>query len=195
MSRTAVVLVMALLGLYALDATAEPLVLILSPERTRLTFTVGATGHVIEGLLALQSGEIHFDPETGEASGQVLIDLRRAITGNRLRDHEMHTSVLETEQYPIATFRPSRVTGSFVPSGPSELALAGVLSLHGVEHSMILPVRVKATGETVSAETVFEVPYVAWGLHNPSLLFLRVAPIAAVSLRTEASLHLGEKPR
>jgi polyisoprenoid-binding protein YceI len=195
MTRTAGVLLMALLALYPLDVTAEPFVLILSPERTRLTFTVSATGHVIEGLLALDSGEIHFDPETGEASGQVLIDLRRAVTGNRLRDHEMHTSVLETEQYPVATFRPSRVTGSFVPSGPSQLTLAGVLRLHGTEHSMILPVRVRAAGESVSAETVFEVPYVAWGLRNPSLLFLRVAPIAAVSLRTEASLHLEDKPR
>ena len=195
MIRTAGVFVMALLALAPLDVAAEPLVLILSPERTRLTFTVGATGHAIEGVLALDSGEIHFDPETGEASGQVLIDLRRAVTGNRLRDHEMRTSVLETEQYPIAMFRPSRVAGTFAPSGPSQLTLAGLLSLHGTEHSMILQVLVNAAGETVSAETVFEVPYVAWGLKNPSFLFLRVAPIAAVSLRAEASLHPEDKPR
>ena len=94
-----------------------------------------ATGHAIEGLLALDAGEIRFDPDTGTASGQVSIDLRRAGTGNRLRDHEMHASVLETERYPVATFRPSRVIGSLAPSGPSDLVLAGFLSLHGVDHS------------------------------------------------------------
>ena len=107
----------------------------------------------------------------------------------------MHASVLETEQYPVATFRPNRITGSFAPTGTSQLVLAGVLSLHGVEHSMTLPVRVTIAGDTVSAETVFEIPYVAWGLRNPSLLFLRVAPIAAVSLRTEASLHQEQASR
>ena len=183
------------LALYPIDAAAESFVLTFSPDKTSLTFTVAATGHVIEGFLVLDSGEIHFDPETGVASGQVLIDLRRAVTGNRLRDREMHTSVLETEQYPVATFRPNRITGAFVPSGPSELVLAGVLNIHGAEHSMTLPVRVKAAGETVSVETMFEVPYVAWGLRNPSFLFLRVAPIVAVSLRTEASLHPEDKAR
>jgi polyisoprenoid-binding protein YceI len=195
MTRAKRVLGMVALVLVSLDATAEPLVLTLSPEKTTLTFTVAATGHVIEGLLTLDSGEIHFDPETGVASGQVTIDLRRAGTGNRLRDHEMHASVLESQQYPTATFRPNRITGSFAPSGPSQLVLAGVLTLHGSEHSMILPVRVSASGETVSAEAVFEVPYVAWGLRNPSLFFLRVAPIAAVSLKTEARLHLDEASR
>lgn len=195
MARTKRALALVALTLCPFNAAAEPLVLMLSPDKTSLTFTVAATGHVIEGLLALDSGEIHFDPETGAASGQVTIDLRRAGTGNRLRDHEMHTSVLETGQYPVARFRPSRITGPLAPTGTSQLVLAGVLSLHGVEHSMTLPVRVTIAGDTVLAETVFEVPYVAWGLRNPSLLFLRVAPIAAVSLRTEASLHQEQASR
>ena len=183
------------LVLYPLRASTEPLVLTLSPDKTSLTFAVRATGHAIEGLLTLDSGEIRFDPDTGTASGQVTIDLRRAGTGNRLRDREMHASVLETERYPVATFRPSRVIGSLAPAGLSDLLLAGFLSLHGVDHSLTLPVRARVAGATVSAETTFEIPYVAWGLHNPSLLFLRVAPVAAVNLRTEASLRPEERAR
>jgi hypothetical protein len=85
--------------------------------------------------------------------------------------------------------------GSLAPSGPSELLLAGVLSLHGVDHSLTLPVQARVAGEVVSAETAFEIPYVAWGLRNPSLLFLRVAPVAEVNLRTQARLHVEERPR
>jgi polyisoprenoid-binding protein YceI len=180
------------LVLWPLVASTEPAVLQLPPDRTSVTFAVKATGHTIEGLLALESGEIRFDPESGTASGHVTIDLRRAGTGNRLRDHEMHSSVLESERYPVATFRPSRIVGALAPAGLSELLLAGVLNLHGVDHSLTLPVQAKVAGETVSAETAFEVPYAAWGMRNPSLLFMRVAPVAAVTLRTEARL---ERPR
>jgi polyisoprenoid-binding protein YceI len=192
MARTKGILAMLALALCPLDAAAQPLVLTLSPDKTSVAFTVAATGHVIEGLLALDAGEIHFDPETGAASGQVTIDMRRAATGNRLRDHEMHANVLESQQYPIATFRPNRITGAFVSAGSSQLVLAGVLSLHGAEHSMTLPIRVRVEGETVSAEAVFEVPYVAWGLRDPSFLFLRVAPIAAVTLKADVNLHADE---
>lgn len=178
----------AALVFYPFTAWAEPLVLRLFPDKTSLTFTVKATGHAIDGAIALAHGEIRFDADTGEASGEVTIDLRRAATGNRLRDHEMHSSVLESEHYPVAIFRPSRVVGTFARSGPSELMLPGILSFHGVDHSLTLPVRVAVTGDTVVAAAAIEIPYVAWGLKNPSLLFLRVAPIATVSLKTEGSL-------
>lgn len=195
MARWTAVLAIGGLLAYPIAVGASPFVLELSPDRTSLTFTVKATGHAIEGLLALDSGEIRFDPDTGAASGQVTINLRRTGTGNRLRDREMHASVLETERYPVATFRPSRVVGALAPWGPSVLALEGLLGLHGSEHPVTLPVKASLTGEVVSAETAFEVPYVAWGLRNPSLLFLRVAPVVEVSLRTEARLRPQEKAR
>jgi polyisoprenoid-binding protein YceI len=182
------ILVITALLLCPLTAWAEPLVLRLLPDRTSLTFTVKATGHSIDGAIALASGEIRFDTDTGAASGEVTIDLRRAGTGNRLRDHEMHSSVLESEHYPVATFRPSRVVGSFARSGSSELMLAGILGFHGVDHSLTVPVQVVVAGDSVVAATAIDIPYVAWGLRNPSLLFLRVAPIATVNLKTEGTL-------
>ena len=48
-----------------LVASAEERVLILEPEKTSVTFTVKATGHDVDGVLALDSGQIRFDPDTG----------------------------------------------------------------------------------------------------------------------------------
>ena len=42
----------------------------------------------------------------------------------------------------------------------------------------------------MTAEAVFDVSYVAWGLRNPSVLFLQVSPVVAVTVRTEASLRV-----
>ena len=170
-------------------ASAEERVLILEPERTSVTFTVKATGHDVDGVLALQSGQIRFDPDTGAVSGQVTLDLRRAQTGNRLRDREMRQSVFETERFPHVVFRPSRMLGALQPSAVSDIVLVGVVVMHGTEHAFSLPVKARLDGESVSAEAVFDIPYVAWGMRNPSLLFLRVAPAVAVTVKTEASLR------
>jgi polyisoprenoid-binding protein YceI len=170
-------------------ASAEERVLILEPERTSVTFTVKATGHDVDGVLALQSGQIRFDPDTGAVSGQVTLDLRRAQTGNRLRDREMRQNVFETERFPHVVFRPSRMLGALQPSAVSDIVLVGVVVMHGTEHAFSLPVKARLDGESVSAEAVFDIPYVAWGMRNPSLLFLRVAPAVAVTVKTEASLR------
>jgi hypothetical protein len=101
----------------------------------------------------------------------------------------MHKLVLETERYPLAVFKPDRVLGTLPPSGLSDLILAGIVDVHGAEHAFAAPVSVDVSGDTVSAEAIFEIPYVAWGLRDPSFLFLRVAPVAAVTVTTEGGFR------
>lgn len=173
-----------------LGATAQEHVLILQAAKTSVTFTVKATGHDVEGALPFAFGHIRFDPETGVASGELTVDVRRSRTGNSLRDWEMHRSVLESERYPVAVFRPKRVQGTLAPSGTSDLVLAGIVIFHGSEHALNVPVRATISGDSVTAEAAFDVPYVAWGLRNPSMLFLQVSPVVAVTVRTEASLRV-----
>ena len=189
MAKGKEVLVIAAVVLAPLVAAAEERVLTLQPEKTSVTFTVRATVHDVDGVLALDSGQIRFDPDTGSASGQVTLDLRRAQTGNRLRDREMRQNVFETERFPLVVFRPSRIHGTLLPSAVSDILLVGVVVMHGTEHSFSLPVKARLDGGSVSAEAVFDIPYVAWGMRNPSLLLLRVAPAAAVTVKTEARLR------
>jgi hypothetical protein len=189
MAKWKEVLVIAAVLLAPLVAAAEERVLTLQPEKTSVTFTVKATIHDVDGVLALDSGQIRFDPDTGTASGQVTLDLRRAQTGNRLRDREMRQNVFETERFPLVVFRPSRIHGTLLPSTVSDILLVGVVVMHGTEHAFSLPLKARLDGESVSAEAVFDIPYVAWGMRDPSLLLLRVAPAAAVTVKTEASLR------
>ena len=172
-----------------LPASGEDRVLTFQPAKTSVTFTLKATGHDIDGALPVAFGEIRFDPDTGAASGQITIDVRRGQTGNSLRDWEMRKNVLETERYPTAVFQPNRVQGTLAPSGTSDLVLAGIVTFHGSEHALNVPVRATLSGDSVTAEAVFDVPYIAWGLRDPSLLFLRVAPVVAVTVKTESSLR------
>jgi len=182
------VLVITAAVLAPLAASAEERLLTLRPEKTSVTFNLKATAHEVNGVLALEAGQIRFDSATGAASGQITIDLRRAETGNSLRDREMHKTVLETERYPQIVFRPERLEGVVADSGISNVVVLGTVVVHGDEHKLRLPARIKVDDERVSAEVTFGVPYVEWGLHNPSFFVLRVAPVVAVTVVTEGVL-------
>jgi len=183
------VLAAALLAAPSATASADEYVLTLAPERTSATFRLGTTLFAIDGALGGASGQIRFDPATGEASGQITTDLRLARTGNRLRDWEMHRRVLESDRYPLAVFRVSHVIGTVQPSGPSDLVLAGIVTVHGSEHALAVTLRLSPAGDAMSGESAFEVPFVAWGLRDPSLLFLRVAPVVTVSVKAQGELR------
>lgn len=179
----------------AVSAHAQQRVIVLDPQASRVSFTLKATGHEVEGGLALKSGRISFDPATGEASGEIALDLKSAQTGNASRDRTMHEEVLETQKHPTAVFRSETVRGTVPESGAGQVTLNGTLSFHGADHKLSLPAKVDVQDGRIKADTQFEIPYVEWGLHDPSLLVLRVAKVVTVKVRAEGTLEAGEGAR
>ncbi|HEX5042794.1 MAG TPA: YceI family protein [Candidatus Polarisedimenticolaceae bacterium] len=163
--------------------------LALSPKDTKVTFTLDATAHTVHGTVPLTSGTIHFDPASGRASGEIVLDLARAQTGNQGRDEDMHAKVLESGRYPRAVFRLQRIQGTLRPTGTSEIVLQGTLLFHGAEHPLEIPARVTTTGNHVRADGHLTIPYVAWGLRDPSKFVLRVGKSVEVRVEVEGDLR------
>jgi polyisoprenoid-binding protein YceI len=161
----------------------------LDPAKSTVTFTLEATAHEVEGVLALKSGEITFDPDNGSASGDIVIQLAGGKTGNERRDRKMHAEVLETSKFPSATFRLNKVTGTFVAEGESKLGLEGVLNLHGADHPLTLQAHVTTHAGHVTAKIEVPIPFVAWGLQDPSVFVLRVAKEVAVHVVAEGTIQ------
>jgi polyisoprenoid-binding protein YceI len=86
----------------------------------------------------------------------------------------MHDNVLASNRFPDAVFSPDRMNGRLAPSGQSQVEVHGSLRIHGEEHEMTVPVRVNAENDQVTAKAKFAVPYVAWGMKDPSNLVLHV---------------------
>jgi polyisoprenoid-binding protein YceI len=192
-SRRAVLAAVASLAVLApLPAQAGQHVLALDPSASRVSFTLDATGHVVEGTMALKSGRIAFDPATGAASGEIVLDLKSAQTGSDGRDKDMHEKVLETGKYPVAVFRAEKVRGTVAPSGTSQVTLDGTLSFHGADHKMSLKAKVEAKGGRLTADTQLQIPYVQWGLHDPSKFVLRVAKVVDVKVHAVGSLATAD---
>ncbi len=176
-----------LLGL-ALPLLAGEQILTLDPEASQVTFVLEATGHDVHGNLFLQPGEIRFDTATGAATGEVKIDARRSETGNSRRDKKMHKVVLKSEEHPLIVFTVERMEGEVATTGASNIQLHGTVSLLGVEHPLTLAVDLEIEVERFRATTTFTVPYVEWGLQDPSFLFLRVGKVVEVTVSAEGIL-------
>lgn len=145
-----------------------------NPAKCAVRFTLGALLHTVRGTFQIKSGTVRFDPATGQASGQITVDVRSGETGEKERDRQMHANVLESNRFPEAVFTPDHANGRLASPGESQVEVHGSLRIHGGEHDMTIPVRVKVQNNLVTAKANFSVPYVAWGMKDPSNLVLRV---------------------
>jgi polyisoprenoid-binding protein YceI len=178
------------IGCFPRGVQAQASAVTLVPGSTKISFTLGATFHTVHGTLLLKSGVIRFDPGTGAASGSVIVDATSAETGNDSRDKNMHANILESQKFPEIVFTPRQVKGSVATQGKSEVEVVGTFRLHGQDHEMTMPVTVErdASGR-LQADTHFAVPYVRWGLKNPSTFVLHVSD--TVQLEIQATAQIG----
>ena len=175
--------------------SAQEAVLELDPTQTHIEFILADFLHSVHGTFKLKSGTIRFDPATGKAGGLVVVDVTSGESGNGSRDHKMHKDILESRKYPEATFTPVRVTGRLEAQGDSPIDLSGIFKLHGKEHELTLATTVRRGGDQLTASTHLEIPYVDWGLKDPSTLFLRVDSQVEIDIKTVGRITMPAAPQ
>jgi polyisoprenoid-binding protein YceI len=124
----------------------------------------------------------------------IVVDLARGETGHRRRDRNMHRDVLRTARFPAAAFRPERLEGEVPASGEGRLTLHGRVELLGVEHELAIPATVVRDGDRLEIRARFRVPYVEWGVPDPSTPMLRVEEHVDVEVRAVGRLALAVLP-
>ena len=82
MTLASSVLLALALSLVESPAATTSWALTLDPGTTEIRFTVGSTLHLVEGTARLVRGEIRFDPATGDADGEVVVDASSLESGN-----------------------------------------------------------------------------------------------------------------
>ncbi len=157
------------------DLWAQEMTLELDPANTKVEFTLPDVLHTVHGTFAMKSGLIHFNPSNGSAAGFVLVDVKSGQSGNSTRDRKMHKEILQSEQYPDATFTPTKMSGPFSPQGSSEIQVDGTFRIHGRDHPITLVIPLQISGSSANFKTQLVIPYVQWGMKNPSTFVLRVS--------------------
>jgi polyisoprenoid-binding protein YceI len=174
--------VFALAAALAPAALAQHQTFVINPDSSWVRITLNTTHEVVNGAFHVQSGSIEFDRTAPKLSGSVVVLAGSGKTGNDSRDKKMNKDILKVDQYATVSFEPKTYTGAIAPSGDSTLQVTGIFTLLGTPHEITIPIIVHLEGTTATAKTHFVVPYVHWGLKNPSFLIWKADDDVAIDL-------------
>jgi polyisoprenoid-binding protein YceI len=167
------------------QAPATPLAITLDPSTTSIRWTLDTTAHTVHGTFKLKNGAFKIDPATGGVNGEIVVDAASGDSGDSARDKHMHSAVLESAQYPTIAFRPTHIDGKIDLAATGSVVVDGILNLHGQDHPMKITVDLHPHGVGVALATHFTVPFIAWGLKDPSTFIFRTGK--QVTLDVEAT--------
>lgn len=177
------------LAAVAIPASAADYTFEAKPEITKVQFTLTDPLHTVRGTFSIKQGRIDFSTDTGKASGQVIVDVASGNSGSDARDSRMHANVLESKKYPEAVFVPDRVEGTISIPGASTLKVRGTLTIHGAAHELTIDVKESAAAEQMHATMTFDIPYVAWGMKDPSNFLLKVGKTVQMTIDAGGTLQ------
>lgn len=155
---------------------------VVDPAGSTVKMTLNTTHEVVNGTFNIQAGSIEFDRATPKMSGSVIVLAGSGKTGNNSRDRKMNKDILKVEQHATVSFEPKSYAGAIAPSGDSNIQVTGVFTLLGTPHEITIPLVVHLDGATGTAKAHFVVPYVQWGLKNPSFLIWKAENDVAIDL-------------
>src|SRR5271170_7167713 len=180
--------VIVFLAVARIAAAAQDVAFTLDPQHTTVNFTLGDVLHTVHGTFHLKQGSLHLDPRSSKLTGEIVVDAKSGDSGSGMRDRKMHREVLESDRYPEIAFRPDHLEGTVSLQGKSSVHVHGIFTIHGAEHELTAPAEVKIAPGYWTATLQFAVPYVQWGIKNPSTLFLRVSESVDIDMTASGIL-------
>jgi len=168
---------------------AGRLAFVLDQEKSHVHWTLGTTLHTVHGTFALKPGIVKLALGPKTASGEVAAYATSGESGNDSRDKKMHKDVLESDKFPDIIFRPDHFEGSVAAPGASSVQLYGTFVLHGAKHELVVPMNAQLTADHWTATGKFAIPFLQWGLKNPSNFLLKVEPTVNIELQLEGKLE------
>jgi polyisoprenoid-binding protein YceI len=174
--------VLALAVILAPAALAQHQTFAVNPDASEVKMTLKTTHELVNGAFHIQSGSVEFDRSTPTMSGSVVVLAGSGETGNGSRDKRMKKLVLQVEQHATVSFEPKSYAGVVAPSGDSTIQVTGIFTLLGTPHEITIPMLVHLEGTTATAKAHFVLPYIQWGLKDPSFLFWKADKDVAIDL-------------
>ena len=163
--------VLSLAVLLGPAAVAQLQTFTVNPDASEVNMTLNTTHEVVNGTFHVHAGSIELDRRNSTMSGSVVVLAGSGKTGNGSRDKKMNKDILKVDQYSTISFAPKTYTGTLAASGDSGIQVSGVFTLLGTPHDLTIPMQIHMDGSKATAEAQFTIPYVKWGLKNPSFMF------------------------
>lgn len=174
--------VLALAIMLVPGALAQHQIFTVNPNASEVKMKLNTTHEVVNGTFHVQSGSINFDRTASYISGIVIVAANSGKTGNGSRDKKMNKDILKVDKFATVSFAPKTYTGRIAVSGDSTIQVSGVFTLLGIAHDLTIPMQIHIDDSKATVKGQFVVPYVQWGLKNPSFLIWKAENNVAVDL-------------
>ena len=170
---------------------AEEVSVELDPGKTKVAFVLGDILHTVHGTFRLKEGRVSFNPQSNAIKGEIVVDAASGNSGSKARDKRMTRDILEAQRFPEIRFNPTGSIGSISRNGVSDVQITGLFLIHGEAHNITIPMHVQIAQDQVTATGKFAVPYVGWGMKNPSNFLLKVNDKVEIDLNAVGRIKRG----
>lgn len=168
--------------LFAHRALAQHQSFTVDSDASQVAFALSGNGHHVNGTFHVQSGTVDFDRTAHTISGSIVVAAGSGNSGEPGRDKKMNNDVLDIAHFSEITFVPQKFDGTISSAGDSTIQVSGTFTLHGRPHELTVPMKIEIDGSALTAKTNFVIPYVKWGLKDPSVFILKVAKEVEIDL-------------
>lgn len=173
--------------LFASSAFGQQQKFTVNPEASQVNFALNGSGHHVQGVFHVESGSLTFDTNHSIA-GTIVVGAGSGNSGEPSRDKKMNSEVLNCDKFPEISFNAKSYAGTLAATGDSTIQVSGVFNLHGASHDITVPMQVHIDAANSTAKGHFVVPYVQWGLKDPSIFVLKVAKEVDIDLNLAGSI-------
>ena len=168
---------------FAPAAIAQHQTFTVNPDASKVAFSLGGNAHHVDGTFHVQSGSIDFDRtranhlRLGGCRGRQR-QQRRSGPGQEDELRRSRRGALCRNLLCAQELSGNRCGQRAIPPSKS----AAYSPLHGTPHDLTVPMQIHIDGTTLTAKTHFTIPYVKWGLKDPSIFILKVAKEVDIDL-------------
>jgi len=152
-----------------------------NPAKADAGFDLKATLHTVHGSTNQVKGEVRVTEEAQGVlalSGKIEIVAATLDTGNASRDKTMRNDSLAVEQYPVISLAPERYD-------PRSGTLTGALTIRGVTKPTSIAAKMEKQADRIVVTGTFDVPWMDFGVPDPSFAIVRVEKIAHAHFSAE----------
>lgn len=111
------------------------------------------------------------------------VDLRTLDTGIGLRNRHMREEYLETDKYPMTTFKGKLVKADKTADGKLNVTAEGSMSIHGVTKPVVIKgTMIPSQNGGYRIQSSFEVKLPDYNIPIPQLMFLKISEVMKLSL-------------
>ena len=165
-----------------LPASGQQVSVGFDPALTKISWSLAGNVHNTHGTFQLKEGSARVDASHGTASGELIVEAESGESGNGARDKRMKKEILEADRYPEIRFTVTKLEGAISGDAAANVRVFGRFDIHGASHSISIPLTVKIKGVDFSGSGKFVVPFVDWGMKDPSNFLFKVDKTVEVQI-------------